>query len=477
MNEIKLEDIIKFASGKDNIAIEELEKFLNEYKLKEENEENDSEINLNDTNEVEYTNPSDRSPRVGDMNFGVISSYGANMYEKPTLSEIEYDDENEILFNNFDELDKFLEDVFIPKYIHTKVRKSDIYGKQYQSIQLNAITKLCLSEDEVKHVFEYLNEQGIIVCGTAVMPEGEFINYDYYNTYKNSKLPDVLSNENQIDLFSKLKSDAVSNSSKKLIRHTLIERNVRLANYVLFKISKYKDIDIEEMKSNAYEGLIYAVDNFDVNLGYNFSTYAYKCIEGFVKRAIVKESGIPNYLYGDFQRAKIVVEKSLDKKYMSGDFEMLNEILSLMLNAGMITEAQKKLLIYFERENYMKKNYYEIGDVQDRITSDLEYDVSFFDVDELRNLINQALDTLTEREEKIIKLKYGLEDGKTHSLEEISKIFGVSKTRIFQIEAKALRKLRHPFRSKKLKGYLDDNTSFGENRVPTILDERGFKKR
>ena len=74
-------------------------------------------------------------------------------------------------------------------------------------------------------------------------------------------------------------------------------------------------------------------------------------------------------------------------------------------------------------------------------------------------------------------MKYGLEDGKTHSLEEISKIFGVSKTRISQIEAKALRKLRHPFRSKGLKGYLDDNTSFGENRVPTILDERGFKKR
>jgi RNA polymerase primary sigma factor len=73
----------------------------------------------------------------------------------------------------------------------------------------------------------------------------------------------------------------------------------------------------------------------------------------------------------------------------------------------------------------------------------------------LREQLMEVLDTLTEREQKVLKLRFGLEDGRTRTLEEVGKQFDVTRERIRQIEAKALRKLRHPSRSRKLKDYLD----------------------
>ena len=74
----------------------------------------------------------------------------------------------------------------------------------------------------------------------------------------------------------------------------------------------------------------------------------------------------------------------------------------------------------------------------------------------LKDEISQVLETLTEREEKVIRLRFGLEDGKPRTLEEVGQMFGVTRERIRQIEAKALRKLRHPSRSRKLRDYLGD---------------------
>ena len=73
----------------------------------------------------------------------------------------------------------------------------------------------------------------------------------------------------------------------------------------------------------------------------------------------------------------------------------------------------------------------------------------------LKEQINQVLATLTEREEKVLRLRFGLEDGRSRTLEEVGQMFNVTRERIRQIEAKALRKLRHPSRSKKLKDFLD----------------------
>ena len=77
------------------------------------------------------------------------------------------------------------------------------------------------------------------------------------------------------------------------------------------------------------------------------------------------------------------------------------------------------------------------------------------DVEELKEQLEDVLDTLTDREENVLRLRFGLDDGRTRTLEEVGKVFGVTRERIRQIEAKALRKLRHPSRSKRLKDFMD----------------------
>ena len=74
----------------------------------------------------------------------------------------------------------------------------------------------------------------------------------------------------------------------------------------------------------------------------------------------------------------------------------------------------------------------------------------------LRDQLESVLETLTDREENVLRLRFGLEDGRTRTLEEVGRVFGVTRERIRQIEAKALRKLRHPSRSKQLKDFMDD---------------------
>ena len=102
-----------------------------------------------------------------------------------------------------------------------------------------------------------------------------------------------------------------------------------------------------------------------------------------------------------------------------------------------------------------------IGDVEDRHLGDFIQDENVPEPAEapaltlLKEQLNEVLGTLTEREQKVLKLRFGLEDGRARTLEEVGKVFNVTRERIRQIEAKALRKLRHPSRSRKLRDYLE----------------------
>ena len=99
----------------------------------------------------------------------------------------------------------------------------------------------------------------------------------------------------------------------------------------------------------------------------------------------------------------------------------------------------------------------DFGPMVDAKTDDLraKVDLARERMDQLREQLNEVLHTLTPREEQVLKLRFGLDDGRTRTLEEVGKVFNITRERIRQIEAKALRKLRHPSRSKRLKDYLD----------------------
>jgi RNA polymerase primary sigma factor len=202
-------------------------------------------------------------------------------------------------------------------------------------------------------------------------------------------------------------------------------------------------------------GLIKAVDKFDYSRGYKFSTYATWWIRQAITRAIADQARtirIPVHMVETINRL-IRVHRQLLQEY--GREPQPDEIAKAM---G-ITEEKVREILKIAQEPVSLET--PIGEEEDSHLGDFIPDddapapaeAAAFAL--LKEQLIEVLDTLTPREEKVLRLRFGLDDGKARTLEEVGREFNVTRERIRQIEAKALRKLRHPSRSKKLKDFLD----------------------
>ena len=373
---------------------------------------------------------------------------GNNMKNKVTAKE---GNKN----NKADMKDKSTKMVLVKKLIE-KGKKSG--ALTYKEI-MDELDEIDLSPDQIEKIYEVLESMGIEVISDIEqesveedldlsVPEGIAIDDPVRMYLKEIGKVPLLSSEEEIELANRIEN------GDQYAKKKLAEANLRL---VVSIAKRYvgRGMLFLDLIQEGNLGLIKAVEKFDYRKGFKFSTYATWWIRQAITRAIADQARtirIPVHMVETINKLIRIQRQLLQElgrdplpeelsKHMDMPVDKVREILKIAQEPVSLETP-----IGEEEDSHL-------GDFIPDDDAPAPAEAAAFTM--LKEQLINVLDTLTPREEKVLRLRFGLDDGRARTLEEVGKEFNVTRERIRQIEAKALRKLRHPSRSKKLKDYLD----------------------
>ena len=338
----------------------------------------------------------------------------------------------------------------------------------YQEI-MDAFDEMDINPEQMDQIYETIEKQGIEIVGNIEdeileveedlkiteeeladlsVPEGVSIDDPVRMYLKEIGKVPLLSQDEEADLAQKM------SNGDKTARKMLADANLRL---VVSIAKRYvgRGMLFLDLIQEGNLGLIKAVEKFDYTKGYKFSTYATWWIRQAITRSIADQARtirIPVHMVETINKLIRITRQLVQDlgrepkpeevaKEMSMPIDKVREIMKIAQEPVSLETP-----IGEEEDSHL-------GDFIQDDDAPAPQETAAFTM--LKEQLVDVLTTLTAREEKVLRLRFGLDDGRARTLEEVGKVFNVTRERIRQIEAKALRKLRHPSRSKKLRDYLD----------------------
>jgi RNA polymerase primary sigma factor len=329
---------------------------------------------------------------------------------------------------------------------------------------MDALEDIDLDSEDIEKIYDIFSEMNIEVVNSKLednsddedddsgldlsVPKGVGIDDPVRMYLKEIGKVDLLTAAEEVELAKRIEQ------GDEWAKQQLVEANLRL---VVSIAKKYvgRGMLFLDLIQEGNMGLMKAVEKFDYTKGYKFSTYATWWIRQAITRSIADQARtirVPVHMVETINKLIRVSRQLLQEKGREPKAEEIGE--EMDISAEKVREIMKIAQEPVSLETPIgEEEDSHLGDFIEDVDSPAPASAASYIL--LKEQLDGVLDTLTDREKRVLELRFGIEDGRPRTLEEVGKEFGVTRERIRQIEAKALRKLRHPSRSKKLKDYLE----------------------